>query len=315
MMTDLSDHLRLKLEADGKPGLYELYQAASGALLGGRFRLGLPCAAGQQALLIEAVERSTGRPVLVKQIAFDYRRPIQYSRAKVASLRHLLWQEHQVLQACTTGHLPEPIALLTSEPVVPAAAESNVLGRGEVFLIEERIDARTLDVVASSMPAEPAVERELLARRVAREYLRFWTALQAAGYHYGDLNTQNILVESGTGKVRMVDAACVVAAGPSVVVREFTPAFLTPRLHEAMTEGRPVPGSLASVLPVLSKVLHHVLTGRVPWNGQMPDWHALDLALFSPQLRKALRCMAEVDGDEARLPDALGLDYLSGLTP
>jgi hypothetical protein len=302
---ETQNHLRLKLEADSKPGLYELYAAASGAVLGGRFRLIAPFAAGQQALLYEAVDSETSQLVLIKQVAFDYRRPIQYSRAEAASRRHALWMEYQALGACQTGHLPAPVALLTTTSPVPAAAGSNVLGTNEVFLVEERIDALTLDAYAATvLPDLGAEQRERFARTVAREYLTFWSGLARAGYHYSDLNAQNVLIENRTGRVRLVDAACVVPVAPQIVVREFTPAFLTPLLHATLTAGKTVPASLAIVLPVLAKVLHFILTGKVPFNGAMPDWTAPELDPYSLALRTALRCMANVDGDESLLPAA-----------
>jgi hypothetical protein len=305
METASTNNLRLRLEADGKPGLYELYAGAAGAVIGGRFRLDRPFAAGRQALLYEATEIETGRAVLVKQVAFDYRRPIQYSRAAAAGLRHALWLEYQALAACQTGHLPAPLALLTTASPVPAAAGSNVLGQNEVFLVEERIDALTLDAHAATvLPGLPPARREQAARLVAREVLSFWSALARAGYHYSDLNAQNILIEKGTGRVRLVDAACVVPVADRIVVREFTPAFLTPQLHAALTSGTPVPASLAVVLPVLAKILYFILTGKTPFNGALPDWNAPEISPYSPALRTALRCMANVDGDESLLPEA-----------
>lgn len=296
-----NEHLRTQLEARNQRGLYDVLAAAEGQVLAGRYRVVQPFAAGGQALLFEAQDADSGRVVLIKQASFDYRRPIQYSRADAASRREPLRVEHDVLRACSTGHLPSPLAFLRAPSLVPAARGSNVLGE-ETFLVMERIRGAPLDQIALSVwPRLPSAIREQSAKTIASEYLRFWEALRASGHFYGDTNARNILLEEGTARLRVVDAACVLPAAARVTLREAAPAFLTPRLLASALEGRPLPGNAATMLPALGKVLHFLLTRLQPLNGQLPPADPPELREYTQACREALQAMTAMDGDEASL--------------
>ncbi len=308
MSTEHQARLRLSLAADGREGLYRLLVAACSATIGGRFQLEELFAAGRQSILFSAIDQRTGRAVLVKQPSFDYTRPLQVSRAEAARARAALRTEYEVLGACTTGHLPGAVALVIAPSPIPAAKDFNVLGREEVFVVEERIAGRTLEQAAmGEWPRMAAEERERLVREIAEEALRFWSTLRRDGYHYGDTSARNLLLEDGTDRVRVVDAACVCPAAEKVVVRECSAAFLTPRLYEAIRQGQPITGSEAGFLPVLAKVLHFALTRRQPTDGTMPDFVVPEMAPYSAECRLVLRTMAEVDGDDGRLGEALAV--------
>lgn len=297
--------LRYQLEARQKQGLLDLLLPARGRVLAGRFAVGYPFAAGGQALLFEGHDLQSGHDVLIKQPFFDYRRPIQHGRREAAALRETLRVEHQVLNDCETGHLPRALALLQAPAVVPAAGDFLVL-REETFLVEERIRGITLEQSALTVwRNRPPAHQEAWARKVAREYLIFWESLRQKGHFYGDTSARNILFEEGTGRVRTVDAACVVPAAEAVYLREATPAFLTPGLYRAAQRGEPVPGDAASMLPVLARVLYFALTRREPLNGDLPDVDDGALTDFSEECRAALRTMLSVDHDHQRLSQAL----------
>jgi hypothetical protein len=80
----------------------------------------------------------------------------------------------------------------------------------------------------------------------------------------------------------VVDAGSAVPAAETLILPGFTPAFTTPNLFAAASASRPVAGSLASVLPLLAKVLHFALSRREPLNGQMPDLAEPALEPYSP---------------------------------
>ena len=107
-----------------------------------------------------------------------------------------------------------------------------------------------------------------------------------------------MLVEA-SGKFRVVDASSAVPAAAEVVVTGFTPAFTGPavRVRERRS---PVPGTLGTVLPSLSKVLHFGLTGREQFNGCPPDLTEPALERYSPACRLVLELLASVDGRPER---------------
>ncbi len=295
---------RLVLEAEGRPGLLPLLEEATGAVVAGRFKLTGLLAVGRQSYIFAAEDSEQGKVVVVKQCAFDYRNPLLYNRATAARLRQALRVEYEVLQACRTGHLPRPVVLVSSRSPVPAAQESPVLANDDVFLVEERIAGLTLtDAALSRWPALPPGQREAAAARVGADFSVFWDSLCAQGWHYGDVSPDNLLVEE-SGRLRVVDAGSAVPTGAQVLQAGYTPAYTTPQLFRRLREGRPVSSDLATVLPMLAKVLHFALTGREALNGKMPDLEDNALGAYSPLARQALEAMLFLDSTPAALPAA-----------
>jgi hypothetical protein len=165
---------------------------------------------------------------------------------------------------------------------------------GEVFAVEARLGGQTLEELAlGGLARESDEERERAVREVARAYVAFWRGLHAAGYHDTDVNPWRIVVDAGTGRVRVVGGASVVQAGERVVMRAWTPAFLTPRLFEAASAAQPVAGGIRSMLPALGKLVHFALTGDRPMDGLLPDPGAL--SGFSAACQQAVREMLWLD--------------------
>ena len=297
--------LELRLQADGRRGLLPLLNSAEGAVLGERFRIGRLLAAGRQSFVFAATDLRDGGELVVKQPSFDYRHPIRHTRESAAQARAVLEREYEVLYACATGHLPRPVALLRAPPVVAAAARCHALGGEERFLVQERIAGQTVRELALGPWRDlPPAERETAARAIAAGFVPFWEGLHACGWHYSDVSPGNLMIESATGRLRVIDAGGAVPAGEMVVGAAVTPAFTTPRLYDAFRQRQPVPGTLAAVLPQLAKVLHFALTLREPLNGQFPDLSAPELAAYSPECAAALSALLALDAEPASLPAA-----------
>jgi hypothetical protein len=243
--------------------------------------------------------------VVLKQPRFDYRRPVRYGLAETHLLRRTIRKEYEVLRADRQGVLPRPLALLVTASPIPAAAAAPALADNEVFVAEEYIRGLTLTELALRVwPARPPAEREAVASRLTAAFVAFWESLREGGWHYGDLSGDNLLVEGDTGRLRVVDGGSAVPAADRVVLPGFTPAFTTPRFYQAVSAGRPVAGSLASVLPLLGKVLHFALTRREPFNGLLPDLGEPALADYSPLCRLVLELLLGLDADPDRLANA-----------
>jgi hypothetical protein len=296
---DRRKRLRLSFEAAGCGDLLPLLDAAAGAVVGGAYRIDGLLAAGGQFFVWTATELSTGRHAVLKQARFDYRHPIRYGQAEAGRLREAVRRERDVLWADRSGTLPQPLALLVTDSPIPAAVAAPALARNELFVAEEYVRGLTQSELALRVwPARPPAEREASAARVAASFVTFWDGLHAAGWHYGDLSADNLLVDA-SGKLRVVDGGSAIPAAAEVVLAGFTPAFTTPRVYAAASAGKPLPGSLASVLPLLGKVLHFALTRREPFNGRLPDLGEPSLQEYSPLCRLALELLLDVD----RRPD------------
>jgi len=297
--------IELRLTAAGLGGLFPLLREAQGAVLAGRFRLVRLLAAGRQSFIFAALDVAAGGEVVVKQVAFDYRKPAGYDAALVGRLRAGLAREFAALRACGNAAFPQPIALLTGPAVVPAARGNLALAEGETFLVQEKIDGATLrDLVWRGWRGLGRAELEAAGRRLSRDFWSFWEQVRSAGWLYTDVSPTNLLVERDGGRLRVVDAGSVIPAAGRVVVLGYTPAFATPNLLANFAAGTPVPGTAAVVLPLLAKVLHLALTREEPVNGALPDLGGAALAAYSSACREALASLLDLDAHPERLPEA-----------
>ena len=304
IQNDRRHRLRLALDAERCPGLFPLLEEAAGSIIGGLYRIDYPLAAGSQFIVWMAIELSTGRPAILKQGRFDYRRPVLYGRSDADRCRGPVRREYDVLWADRTGTLPRPLALLVSDSPVPAAASSPILARDEVFVAQEYLRGLTLTELALRVwPELPAAEREAAVARLTAEFVAFWEGLHAAGWFYGDLSADNWMIE-GSGNLRVVDAGNAVPVGDQVILTGFTPAFTAPRMFAAAIQSRPIPGTLPSVLPSLGKLLHFALTGREQHNGKLPDLADPALEHYSPHCRLVMELLADTDERQDKGGDA-----------
>jgi serine/threonine protein kinase len=301
---DRRKRLRLWLETERCPDLLPLLDAAVGSRVDGRYRIDGLMAAGRQFFVWMATELSTGRYAVLKQARFDYRHPVRYGRSDVERLREAIRREYDVLWADKSGTLPRPLALLVTASPIPAAASAPSLARNEVFVVEEYVQGPTLGELSLRVwPDRPPAEREASISHLVADFVHFWEAMKSAGWYYGDVSCDNLLVESA-GKLRVVDGGSAIPATNEVVLVGFTPAFTTPRIYAAAAAGRPLPGSLATILPLLGKVLHFALTRREPFNGHLPDLGEPALQDYSPLCRLVLELMTDVDHRPDRAEDA-----------
>ena len=299
---DHQNRLRLALIAEQCPDLLPLLDAAKGNIVGGAYHIEGLLAAGRQFFVWLAAEPATGRAVVLKQARFDYRHPVRYGRADAERLRRAIRKEHEVLLADRKTIFPGPLALLVTDSPVPAASRALALARNEVFVAEEYIRAPTLtDLALRVWPDRQPAEREATASQLAATFVDFWETLWESGWHYGDLSSDNMLIDSRTGRLRVVDGGSAVPAAKTVVLPGFTPAFTTPRFFAAVSAGQPVAGSVASVLPLLGKVLYFALTRREPLNGQIPELADPALEVYSPLCRLVLDLLLDIDARPERV--------------
>jgi serine/threonine protein kinase len=296
--------LDLQLRAAGKPGLFSLLCAAEGVLVGGKFRIQCPLAAGRQSFVFLASDEN-GNRVVVKQPAFDYLRPAQHTIASVARARQMLYREFAVLTSAASSFLPQPYGFFVQDPIIPAAMECNALESDEIYLALEFIEGESIHQLAlGAWRNEPPAARERRLLQLAQDFARFWQDLHAAGWHYCDVSPSNLLVERATGRLRVLDAGSVVAASESITLAVVTPAYCTPNVYEAYRSGRQVPGTLASALPLLGKIMHFAMTLDEPLNGRLPDLKSPELAKYSAGAQRTIAAFLSLDQDPTRLEKA-----------
>jgi serine/threonine protein kinase len=301
---DRRKRLRLWLDMEKCPDLLPLLDAAAGSTVDGRYRIDGLAAAGRQFFVWIATELSTGRSAILKQARFDYRRPVHYGRAEIERLRAAIRREYEVLWADRSGTLPRPLALLVTESPVPAAAVAPSLARNEVFVVEEHVRGLTLTELSLRVwPDRQPGEREAALSHLAADFVNFWEAMHSAGWYYGDVSGDNFLIEEA-GRLRVVDGGSAIPAAKEVVLTGFTPAFTTPRIYARASVGQSLPGSLASILPLLGKILHFALTRREPINGHLPDLGEPVLQDYSPLCRLVVELLTEVDHRPEQTRDA-----------
>ena len=185
---DRRQRLRLSLAASGCADLLPLLDAAAGADVQG-YRLTGLLAAGSQFFVWAATTPHTNRAVILKQARFDYRHPVRYGRAEAKRLRAAVRREEEVLWADRTGTLPRAIALLEADSPVQAARAAPALAAGEVFVVEEFVRGLTLTELALRVwPDRQPADREAAVARLAAGFVKFWIALLAADWFYGDLS-------------------------------------------------------------------------------------------------------------------------------
>jgi hypothetical protein len=179
-----------------------------------------------------------------------------------------------------------------------------VLGADEVLGVEEWIDGLPLGEVALTVwPGLSPAARDGAAARIAAEFVAFWDDLREGGFIYADVSAANLLVDR-SGGLRVVDAGSAVRAAPEVLLPGVSPAFTTPCLWVGVNAGQPFPGTLATVLPLLGKVLHFALTRRQPCNGEMPDLADASFAQLSRECREAISALLDLDAHPRGEPDA-----------
>jgi hypothetical protein len=163
-----------------------------------------------------------------------------------------------------------------------------------LYPVEECVRGRTLSEIAVGEWADlSAADREARVRALAGEFVRFWRGLRKAGWFYCDVSAGNVMIEGAT--LRVVDAGSAVPARRLVVPAGYTPAFTTPVLLRALSAGRAVSGTEATILPMLAKVLHFALTLDEPLDGAYPNLDAICMVGCSSACKDALRAMLSLD--------------------
>ncbi|GGZ90503.1 serine/threonine-protein kinase [Streptomyces echinoruber] len=217
-------------------------QASGGRLIGGRYRLRRRV--GETGAVWRAYDEEDGREVAVREPRLPGRpEDEEYRRAA-----HRL--EHEARAAARVGH---PCAVRIHDVVVED---------GMPWIVTEYVPGESLRDVLRRGTLDPAE-----AARVGLAVLGALRAAHAVGIVHRDLRPENVLIESGTGRVVVTDFG--IASGPPA--RDG--GFLAPeRLSGASgSSGTRVAGP-ESDLWSLGALLHTALRGRPPGRGaEAPD--------------------------------------------
>lgn len=297
--------LELRFAARGRADLLPLLDQAVGARLADRYEIRAVLAAGAERFVFLAFDVCDRLPVVVKQPAFDYRRPEQATPQGVRRARQRLEDAWRLLESARGDGLPHGLAKLHAPHLVPVARRTAVWGPVETYVVEQRLDATPLRRLALEVWRDATTaQRESHCRSIAGQFVELWRALSDRGWLYTDVGPDNLALDR-RGMLRLFDAGGAVEASAEVRGFPATPAFSTPQLGEVAAGRRTARGDLSLVLPSLAKLLHFLLTRVEPLNYLPPD-------LTHPRLadvaQVAVRCLADllaVDAEPDRLSDAL----------
>ncbi len=280
----LTDERRAQLQ---RAGLTQadlvLIEEAVGQNIAGQYEIKELIGMGQQSLIFRAYDHEEGQDVVVRQAAFSYSKlDNRYALAEHEKRRKQLGESFRAQIKDPTGKMPAAIKAIEAPAIIPAARQSEPLSK-ELYVIEEYVNGSTINEVIQSpfwirMPLE---ERERWLKAWMGQFIEFWGAYQQAGYHYSDINPDNLMVDDETSGLRVVDAGSLrpiqnifIQGGPLA----YTPGYTTPKLLE-MIKGhsrRSMQTSPNYLYPMLGKLMHHILTGEAPQQaGVMPDMPAL----------------------------------------
>lgn len=293
-----NQNVRLYLEANKYLGVFPLLEEVIGKVIGGRFRFTSILAIGGHNFVFTAYDLLTKQTVVVKQPSFNYCDPIKYSYADVMRARQSLKKEYDILRSYEISWLPKPIDLIVATSFVQAAQKSHVLTQNEVYLVEEYISGPTLNQIAhGNLPSVVNINKEDVARIIVRDFRKFWRDLVKNELFYGDINAGNFIFEETSGQLRVLDAGSIVEAGENIHLPTFTPAFTTPNLYQNLIINKPVGGSEGSVLPLIGKLLHFVLTKQTPLNGEFPNMETPLLKMYSAECQNVISAMLKLDSN------------------
>ena len=214
-------------------------EASPGLLLGHRYRLDDPIAAGGMGEVWRATDLVLDRPVAVKLLRFGYAAgKVELARFR-AEARHAGSLSHPGIAQIYDYHEAD-------SPIAP-------------YLVMELVDGPSLARLLDKGPVDPARTMGLVAQAA-----RALHAAHTAGLVHRDIKPGNLLV-SRSGQVKVTDFGIAHAAGSAPLTRPGTlmgtPAYLAP---EQVAGACATP---ATDLYALGIVAYQCLTGRPPFTG------------------------------------------------
>lgn len=212
-----------------------------GAVIAGRYRIGARLGRGGMGTVWRAEDMLLAREVAVKELHLD---------AGLTSVEARLLRERTVREARTVAQVAHPNVLVVHDVV-----EQD----GRPWIVMELIDGR-------SLAEQIGTDGPLSAREAARIGLALLGALRAAharGVQHRDLKPANVLVESGTGRVVLMDFGIAQVPGATTISQ--TGAFVGSPEYTApeRMEGRP--NGHAADLWSLGVLMCAAVEGRTPF--------------------------------------------------
>lgn len=178
---------------------------------------------------------SDGAPVIVKVLAG----PAPGGEAE-AMLRH----EHRILQGIDDPSVPRVLGLVRHD--------------GRLALVLEGSPGRRLD--AALREGRPGLERALA---IGAGITRALAAVHRAGVIHRNVKPTNVIIDAGTGAIRLIDFSIAARRGALSASETFagTPAYIAPEQTGLMERG----ADTRSDLYALGVTLYELLTGRLPF--------------------------------------------------
>lgn len=316
--------VKLKLEAQMLPGLYERLLSMKGFCLKQTYALRWLFDVGGQGILYLAEDlRHDGTQVLIKMPFLHYHRQAYLNLEMIEQARNsILWEAYMLLLFPGTI-LPEFYDFFENvNPLYDPAWGIGISGC-ELYLVMEFIQGHSLEEEISRHHSAQDVNYEALeslAWDVAYEVLSFCQGIwEQAQLLYTDLRPQNIMLAHRDERrntagwrrrlrppeppekalppckvdtpVRLIDVGSIVKRRESLRMCPYHPAYIPPAFHQSSARGEfmiPDPGF---VIYTLGKTLFQLLTNREPLPAHDPDLKESILRNYSTTLVDVLHGM------------------------
>lgn len=220
--------------------------AGVGKPLQGRYQIVGELGRGASAIVFEARDNLAKRSVALKVLTGVH--------------DHLLFSEYRRLAALDHENLVNVYSLeRLSDDVSLGPRET--LSRGTPMVVLEYIEGVELLGVLESLSSS---ERDLRLRQVAQDLSAGLDAVHRAGVVHRDLKPDNVLIEAGSGRARIIDFGLAVEQGAATAVGGTLP-YMAPEIIAGVELDHRVD------LYALGATLFHIASGHPPFTGDATE--------------------------------------------
>lgn len=314
------ERVRLKLEGQMLPGLFERLLTMKGRQLQSTYQIHSLFDVGGQGILYLATDmRHDSYPVLIKLPFLPYHQPGRLDIAQIEKARTALLWETYVLAGFSGTIFPELYDMVEAPNPLHHQAWGELVDR-EPFLVMEWIQGHSLEqeLAIRHQTIPDPVQLENLAWHLTGELLTLFQSMwQQRKFLYTDLRPQNILLADRTrdGRyqpewrrcyhrascefeppkvdtaVRLIDAGSVVRDVASSSFVPYHPSYAPPSFSRAGVIVESAVPTPSFVLYTLGKTLVQLFTNREPLPSQDPNWKDERLQGYSIRMIEFLKSL------------------------
>jgi len=338
------ERVKLKLEAQMLPGLYERLLSMKGFCLRQTYTLHWLFDVGGQGILYLAEDLHHDQmQVLIKMPFLHYHRQAYMTLGMIEQARSgILWEAY-ILILFPGTILPEFYDFFEDVNPLYDPAWGVEIARREPYLVMEFIRGHSLEEEIHRHHSAQGINYEALeslAWDIAYEVLSFCQGIwEQAQLLYTDLRPQNIMLAHRDDRrstagwrrrsrppekalppckvdtpVRLIDVGSIVKRREDLRMFPYHPAYIPPAFHQSSTGGGFLIPDSSFVIYTLGKTLFQLLTNREPLPAHDPDFGEPVLRNYSTALLNVLHGMIAGDYSTFEEPRSIVGQHLKPCT-